>query len=141
MKITPKEFLLKYKWAKARCDELTASVERIEATIDAVAINYNGMPHGSGTSDRVGKQAIQLAMLKEKRKEELAEAELIAQEIENVILAVADPRYQTVLRYRYIDLMTWTDIADAMGYEVSHVSGRLHGSALMEVKELLDTLQ
>ena len=44
------------------------------------------------------------------------------------------PDHRTVLRYRYICLCKWEDIADRMGYDRRHVS-RIHNSALKAFSE------
>lgn len=48
--------------------------------------------------------------------------------------ALEKPDHQTVLRYRYICLCKWEDIANRMGYDRRHVS-RIHNSALKAFSE------
>ena len=49
--------------------------------------------------------------------------------ISNSIETLEKPDHRTVLRYRYICLCKWEDIADRMGYDKRHVL-RIHNSAL-----------
>ena len=59
----------------------------------------------------------------------------LRREIEDVIAAVPDGRLRMLLRYRYIDGMTWERIAVNMNFkDVRHVY-RLHGSALSLISE------
>lgn len=133
-----KRFLEQYAIAMEQVASITKSIERIEASIDSISIDYSGMPHGSGKSDKVARQAVKLADLKAKRIRERMAAELKAQEVEDVIYKLEDPRFLEVIRLRYIEHMKWDAIASAMCYEVSHVSGRLHGSALQAIAQIID---
>ena len=55
-------------------------------------------------------------------------------EISSAIEAVEDPRCNILLRYRYIQLKKWEDIATYMNYHVDYVKRELHGYALSQFK-------
>ena len=59
----------------------------------------------------------------------------IRKDIEAVINTVQDLTLRTLLRYRYIDGLTWEQIAVTMNYCYMQVC-RMHGMALNELKML-----
>ena len=54
-------------------------------------------------------------------------------EIEEAIATVNDPVMELVLTYRYINCYDWNDVAEKLGYALSHVYN-LHRKALSLVK-------
>lgn len=56
--------------------------------------------------------------------------------IEAAISNVEDERLQLLLRYRYIDGLTWERIAVNMNYSYRQVT-RMHGRALRQIKDVL----
>ena len=63
---------------------------------------------------------------------QLGERVRLREEIEAAIGTVEDERLRLLLRYRYIDGMTWTHIERQMGYERTQI-WRLHGRALESI--------
>ena len=57
-------------------------------------------------------------------------------EIMDAINALSDERYKSVVIYRYIQGLSWSEITGLMGYEIAYVY-RLHGKALLEINEKL----
>lgn len=66
-----------------------------------------------------------------------AELSRVSGEIFRVVCQVDDTRERTVLIRRYLGLLDWAKIAEAMSYDVRHVT-RLHGRALLAVKDILE---
>lgn len=48
------------------------------------------------------------------------------------IESVEDPRYRVLLYDRYVNLLSWHQIAKRMGYSEDHVRHDLHSNALQE---------
>ena len=75
-----------------------------------------GMPHGSGTSDKVGDTAVEIARAEEK----LAALYTQLKEDEAPIIAwietVPDICTQTALRLRFINGKQWKETADMVGF-------------------------
>lgn len=69
-----------------------------------------------------------------------AELSTVSAEIFHAVCQVTDTRERTVLIRRYLGLSNWPEIAAAMSYDVRHVT-RLHGKALLSVKEILEREQ
>ena len=56
---------------------------------------------------------------------------------ERMVDAMPTPRYRTLLRLRYLygtSPMDWQKVADALGVSIDHARGRMHGSAIAEIR-------
>lgn len=76
----------------------------------------------------------------EVRDEYIRESERLLEarrEIITNIQKLEDVRFQQVLYYRYIKDKRWEEIAELMGYDISHIY-RLHGGALLDLKMRLN---
>lgn len=82
--------------------------------------NMDGMPHGSGTSDKVGNVAVKIADLARETDELIDE---LVDHKREVIAALEKlpPKEHLLLHKRFIQGKSWTDIADDMGISQVHV--------------------
>jgi len=56
---------------------------------------------------------------------------------EKMVDAMPTSRYRTLLRLRYLygtEPMSWQEVADALGVSIDHARGRMHGSAIAEIR-------
>ena len=89
------------------------------------------MPKGVGASHE--DMLIRLSELSKRIDEEIDAYVDKRGEIEAAINTVTEPVLQNVLRYRYINCMTFEQIAVQMSYSYMHIC-RLHGAALEAVR-------
>ena len=130
--MTAKEFLMQAWKIDDRIDERIEERERLLAKLTAGrGSNLSGMPRGGryDWTDAVSRvieadRAIAAEITK------LCEVKRL---VNDAIEAVADGRRRRVLELRYRNYMRWEQIADALGYDVRHVT-RLHGEALLDVR-------
>ena len=128
-----KEYLWKYKKA-------LKSQQAIEEEIDQLrqdkmypgSLEQDGMPHGSGCSD-LSEYAAKLDELLRELKEQLEKKIEIRREITQKIDAMTDETESLLLRYRYIHLLTWEEVAVKMDYSWKQIH-RIHGNALQNFK-------
>lgn len=128
-----KEYLWGYKKA-------LQSQKAIEEEIDQLrqdkmypgSLEQNGMPHGSGCSDLSG-YAAKLDELLRELKEQLEKKIEIRREITQKIDAMPDETESLLLRYRYIHLLKWEEVAVKMDYSWKQIH-RIHGNALQSFK-------
>lgn len=128
--MTAKEYLKRYKRELVRIRGLDESIARLEAEIGSISVSLDGMPHGTGLSDKTASLAVSLAEKKIQREEMRARAILISEEILDSIHALSDPDQARLLYLRYITGLSWEGIAKEMGYSETHVRGWLHSEAL-----------
>ena len=79
------------------------------------AVNMDGMPHGTGVSDRVGDLALEIVELEAREKYLYAEVRENEAEIIEFIEGIEDDHTRTIFRLRFIRFMSWSDVADTVG--------------------------
>ena len=127
--MTKKEYLLQYKDAQREVDRLINERARWIARATKVTPTYTGMPHGGSGEDRMQDAVERLSEVEDELNDKIDWLVDLRREIETVICTIGDQRLETVLRYRYIDCMTFEQIAVIMDYSYDHVI-RMHGWAL-----------
>ncbi len=123
-----KDCLREYERAVHRMERSRLRIKEIRLGRMVPAVMNDGMPHARNNND-LSSYAVLLER-EEKRyakaKKECGEAyELLVGEIERL----KDEKEKDVLTYRYIRLMGWNDICDAMGCSLQHIY-RIHAKAL-----------
>lgn len=126
-----REFLDSYWEMRKESARLERRIEELSAQTERVTAQLTGMPRGGGdganlvwdalidTKDRAGKNL--KAVLDREA------------EIEEFILMMEGPLLRQLLRYKYLELLTYEQIAAEMNYSERHVR-RLHGRALQEAR-------
>ena len=133
-----KEFLKQYEYANQRAELLAMEYRAEQEKIDAVrsTADYDGQPHTTGVSKPVERLAERLADKSAQWKMAELEAVQARQRVFDLIWDI--PKQEgRVLVHRYIELMTWEDIAEAMSYSLPGVYG-VHQRALVIVQNRLD---
>ena len=129
-----KEYLSRYRWDKVSLEEICKEIDACRANALPGGINYDGMPHGSGNNSDLSDYAVKYSELLEKLKAKREQLITDLAEISAAIEAVEDPRSNILLRYRYIQLKKWREIADIMHYTEDYVKKDLHSIALRNFK-------
>jgi hypothetical protein len=81
-----------------------------------------GMPKaGSRTVSHVEDAAVRMLELEQIIRDQIAELVRLRKEIAGVIQAVNNPECEALLEMRYLSLMSWEQIADALGYHSKYV--------------------
>lgn len=95
-----------------------------------------GMPRGSNsTPDKFGEVMIQLERLELKAMATYVKLLRACERIENAIETLEDSKERLLMRSRYIDCMSWKDIAKEMNYSVENIY-KLHGQILEKLKSV-----
>ena len=113
--------------------QISEKIRRLEASLGAAAQGSDGMPHGSGISDPTARTAEALAELKAEYENILPNMVKTCLRVERMIESL-EPTERTIARYRYIDGMTWEEVAVATGYSWRQVH-RIHGRLLDHLTE------
>lgn len=127
--MTKKEYLLQYKDAQREVDRLINERARWIARATKVTPTYTGMPHGDSGEDRMQDAVERLSKVEDELNDKIDKLVELRWEIEAAIQTVGDERLRKVLKYRYIDDMTFKQIARKMSYDYYYVC-HLHGEAL-----------
>lgn len=128
-----KEALHSYNALCRERGQISEKIRRLEASLGASAQGSDGMPHGSGISDPTARTAEALAELKAEYENMLPDIVQTCIQVERMIGSL-EPTERTIARYRYIDGMTWEEVAVATGYSWRQVH-RIHGRLLEHLTE------
>lgn len=123
-----KAYLSGYKAGLLEIEQLEEEIKRLGAQAEGMRSMGGGVAGSSGDNPM---QACIDQMLEFQRMltERLAENMKLRGSIENSIAAVEDAKLRLLLRYRYIEGMTFEEIAVKMFYSYMQIC-RLHGQAL-----------
>jgi hypothetical protein len=104
-----KQELSQCYWLNREIQQLQRELNDLEGK-EYKAINYSGMPHGSGTSDDVARLATQRAELHKLISLKLEECMIARTRIERYINSLEDSEMRMILRLRHINGLAWEQI-------------------------------
>lgn len=135
--MTAKEFLEQYGEAVRIAERIKTEYDQEQDLIDSVrsALGGDGTPHGGGISKATENKAIKLADKALELKDAELEAIRIRQKVFDVIRTVPGEKGD-VLYERYINLKSWDEVADSVGYSKRHARN-LHDEAIDIVQHFL----
>lgn len=134
------KYLMRYKWDVLKVKSIEHEIIRCRLEALPGAVNYDGMPHGSGSNTDLSDYAVKLdelvKELEQSRIKTLEDMSSILYAIDEVTMSDSKngAKYSILLRYKYVDDLSWEETADAMGYTENYVKGCLHGKALSVFK-------
>ena len=132
-----REFLRSGLEARLEVRRHQRRTEELESRCTRLVAQMTGMPAGGGS----GLEATWAALADERQEQRLVQAELDQYHaVERFIARLGDPVCRTVLRLRYLEGLSWTQLQkrlyqDGLYYSERQIF-RLHGAALQEAREL-----
>lgn len=135
--MTAKEFLQQYGEAVRIAERIKTEYDQEQDLIDSVrsSIGGDGVPHGGRISKETENKAIKIADKALELKDAELEAISIRQKVFDVIRTVPGEKGD-VLYERYINLKSWDEVADSVGYSKRHARN-LHDEAIDIVQHFL----
>ena len=124
-----KKWLLEYRRLEQNIERDMEELPRLESRAEKITSMVSDMPKGSQQGDSLQRSVEKICELKVSLNQRIDAAVEKRKEIETVIETLEDKTLQLLLRYRYIDGMTWEQITVKMRYDYRWVL-RLHGRAL-----------
>lgn len=115
-------------------DSKLEQIDRLRSLAEKITTTLTGMPHATGTSNRVEYCIGKIMELEREVTSDIDKLIDMKSEIRKMIESVKDNRYRLLLEYRYLNNFTWERIAEEMIYEVRWVY-ELHGHALKELSK------
>lgn len=126
-----KEYLEKYRYLCYEIKRLQAELEVWQSRAEKVTSYISGLPKGSAECGSE-KTILKIIDMKQEISEHIREAVQVRNEIEIAIQTISNNTLQQVLKFRYIEMDTWEEIAEKMNYSYQWVCV-LHGRALKEL--------
>lgn len=132
-----KEFLKRYKYALYAAERARHNYELEMERIDAIGSTLagDGQPHSSGVSRKTEDKAIRLADKASEWLDAEEKAQIVLEEMTDFINSIPGIEGQ-VLYERYINMLTWEQIAEKLFYSSSGIF-YAHGRALDIVEQRL----
>ena len=127
-----KEYLQSYRYAVIAETQIKEEIDQLRMDKMFPGLVQDGMPHGSGGND-LSAYAAKLDELLSELKDQMDKRIQLRREIVKKIEAMDSETEKAVLRYRYIHMLKWEEIAVKMEYSWQHVH-RIHGKALSHFK-------
>lgn len=124
-----KAYLRRYGAALRAEKQIEEEITQLRLDTMMPAIINDGMPHGSGGCGDLSGYAARVDELLQDLKDQMEKRIAIRREITQKIEEMSNETEKMVLRYRYIHLLNWEEIAVKMGYVYRNVL-YLHGKAL-----------
>lgn len=96
-------------------EHLQRQLEELECLAEGTTQVITGMPHGSGTSDKVGRYAVQIADLRSMIDNRKARCWDELRRLNAYIDGVEDSLTRQILTLRYVNGLSWQQVADSVG--------------------------
>jgi DNA-directed RNA polymerase specialized sigma subunit len=107
--------LERYRQLKIRHEEAIQMIEELRSRAVPGSPALDGMPHGSGVSDKVGTLAIMIADLEAKLPSYERQILKEHDQVEEFIRGIEDDKTRMIFRLRFQAGKTWKEVADVMG--------------------------
>lgn len=126
-------YLSRYRRLNERIDRLLEEQRRWRERALKITPTLSQAPGGSESGSPVERPMDKVLEIEEKIKWEIDELKTVRQEIRAALNQLEDENLKLLMEYRYIDGLTWEQIAEKMDYSRQWVTS-LHGTALQKIK-------
>ena len=128
--------LSKYHDIKVELTDLKRRINEIESTL-IKSTKYSDTKSSNifNTSNPTEKAAFQLSKLKEKYDDKIYDLINEQIKIENYLDLVSDSEVRAIMRYRFIDCMTWNEIAVQLNYSRANPYIKIKNYLRSEINE------
>lgn len=92
------------------------------ARLTNTSVQITGMPHGSGAKDKIGDAMPEIVDDVRKLEEKVQKYKIKKDRIMEWIDGIDDMHVQMIFTLRFVDLMSWQEVADAIGGKNSEYS-------------------
>lgn len=128
-----KEYLKRYRKIDREVNQLLMEKDEIFSLGTKITPTYSDMPKGTGENNRTQSTIEKLEEQEEKINKKIDLLYEVKEDIEKALHTVEDDTLRVLLRYRYINGLTWEKIAVNMNYTYQWIC-KLHGEALRKLK-------
>lgn len=116
--LTVKEMSQLY-YLNREIEHLQRQLEELECLAEGTTQVITGMPHGGGTSDKVGRYAVRIADLRSMIDNRKARCWDELNRLNAYIDGVEDSLTRQILTLRYVNGLSWQQVADSVGGGIS----------------------
>lgn len=125
-------YLSRYRRMSKRIDRLLEEQSRWRERALKITPVLSQTPGGGESGSPIERPMDKVDELEKEINREIDELVKIREEIEAVLGQLEDRNLRDLMKYRYIDGLTWEQVAEKMHYSWRHTC-RLHGEALAKI--------
>ena len=129
-----KERLCQLGWLKLEIDELSSRIRRIESALSGRTSRIEGMSWLGGSKDFVGDMAPQLCDLKDQLNRVRSSAIETYAELQSFIAQIDDSQTRLIFTLRYVDGLSWHQVAWRLGGNTSDSVRMTHNRYLARLE-------
>lgn len=125
-------------WLRIEVEELSLRIRQLESALTGGISKLDGMPRAPGISDRIGDFMPEIIRLKTEAKKRMEESVAQVEKIETFINSIEDAQIRTVFRLRYVNCLSWQQVAVRLGGNTADSVRMMHNRYL---QRLIDNKQ
>lgn len=126
-------YLSRYRQLNQRIDRLLEEQSRWREMALKITPVLSQTPGGGESGSPIERPMDKVLEIDEEINREIDELQTVRQEIRAVLDQLEDENLKLLMEYRYIDGLTWEQIAEKMDYSRQWVTS-LHGTALLKIE-------
>ena len=127
------QYLSRYRRLNARIDRLLEEKSRWRERALKITPTLSQAPGGGGSGSPIERPMDKVLEIEKEVDREIDEMQIARREIRETLNQLEDENLKLLMEYRYIDGLTWEQIAEKMDYSRQWVTS-LHGVALQKIK-------
>ena len=127
--MTKKELSQLY-WLNREIEEEKRKLRELEAAATSNAATITGLPHVSGAHDKIGDMAILIAEQRDLIDLKVRQSVIEYNRLNRYIAGVEDAQMRMILSLRYVNGMSWQQVAFAIGENDESYPRRKHNEFL-----------
>lgn len=129
-----KQELSQLYYLNREIEQLKNRIVELECVATSTSSRITGMPHASGISDKVGKYAAEIADLKELLDLNLKKCFYELNRLNRYIESIENSEMRMILSLRYINGLSWQQVAFSIGEHDEQYPRRKHNKFLKQSK-------
>lgn len=129
-----KQELSQLYYLNREIEHLKNRIVELECIATSSTSRITGMPHASGISDKVGKYAAEIADLKELLDLNLKKCFYELNRLNRYIETIEDSQVRLIMSLRYINGLSWQQVAFSIGEHDEQFPRRKHNKYLKQRK-------
>lgn len=102
-------------WINKEIQRLENQIAQLKCTAEKTTPTLSTQPRGNGVSDKVGEMATAIADLRTQLERIHTERLHEESKLYSYINTIPDALTRLILQYRFIDCLTWNEVADKIG--------------------------
>lgn len=135
--MTAKEYLNQAYHADRRIESKLSQIESLKSLATRVTSVFSDMPHSPMPDNHhLEKTIADIIDLENEILNDVSELVDLKREIKNAVNQVQNEKYRTLLELRYLNFLTWEQIAVNLNFSIQHTY-RIHDEALKKISIFL----